>query len=709
MFPTVPILKQYLKDLRRNSQGTGENYGDGASAAFVNGHELGALRAVIWCIKEFKLEAEYPREPLEKKVFQLERTKIDKRSAGRSYKTPQPEKRPRPNGRYCGSRGSCGGSSSRRQPPPVYGGRPVAYNGNRYPHSTPPDLYNYAQVTAQPSYAPPQPNDQRMYYYPPQDDRGGPVQCNTTTNKLQLFGWWNPAFTITTTLYVGRSLFTSSCKEMIFEQQGTKMVFRVPQDRFVHKEAEKKQQHSTAAAAAAAGQQQQHQQFCDYCPKNFSRPFEVVLLSDESSFLSHDLKLLESMEFSHRIKEIGKIIEEVNWQEEIQDIDPDMLTSKFVSDTIMYASSSVAMRDRSSHGARFVILNTDYSAIVLEKENSTIHIDAVLDPLSLTGQKLASLLCVLGKFVQPRLRIVLNPLSSLVDLPLKNYYRYVLPSMDDFSSTDYTVNGPKAFFANMPLSKTLTMNLDVPETWLVEPVLAIQYLKDSRRNSQGNGENYGDGASAAFVNGQELGALRAVIWCIKEIKLEAEYPLEPLEKRVFQLERSKIDKRSAGRSYKTPQPEKRPRPNGRYRGSRGSCGGSSSCRQPPPVYGGRPVAYNGNRYPHSTPPDLYNYAQVTAQPSYAPPQPNDQRMYYYPPQDDRGGPVQCNTTTNKLQLFWWWDPAFTITTTLYVGRSLFTSSCKEMIFEQQGTKMVFRVPEDRFVHKEAEKKVSDSY
>jgi UDP-glucose:glycoprotein glucosyltransferase len=44
---------------------------------------------------------------------------------------------------------------------------------------------------------------------------------------------------------------------------------------------------------------------------------------------------------------------------------------------------------------------------------------------------------------------------------------------DDFSSTDYSVNGPKAFFANMPLSKTLTMNLDVPDPWLVEPVIAV--------------------------------------------------------------------------------------------------------------------------------------------------------------------------------------------------------------------------------------------
>lgn len=63
--------------------------------------------------------------------------------------------------------------------------------------------------------------------------------------------------------------------------------------------------------------------------------------------------------------------------------------------------------------------------------------------------------------------------SSLADLPLKNYYRFVVPSLDDFSNVDYSVNGPKAFFSNMPLSKTLTMNLDVPEPWLVEPVVAM--------------------------------------------------------------------------------------------------------------------------------------------------------------------------------------------------------------------------------------------
>ncbi|KAJ4832577.1 hypothetical protein Tsubulata_030778 [Turnera subulata] len=198
----------------------------------------------------------------------------------------------------------------------------------------------------------------------------------------------------------------------------------------------------------------------------------VTIHDDESLFLSHDLHLLETIEFKQRVKHIVEIIEEVQWQ----DMDPDMLTSKFVSDIIMSVSSAMASRDRSSESARFEVLNAEHSAVIIDNENSSVHIDAVVDPLSPTGQKVASLLRVLGKYIQPSMRIVLNPMSSLVDLPLKNYYRYVVPTMDDFSSSDFTVNGPKAFFANMPLSKTLTMNLDVPEPWLVEPVIAVHDL-----------------------------------------------------------------------------------------------------------------------------------------------------------------------------------------------------------------------------------------
>ncbi|CAI9103836.1 OLC1v1002407C1 [Oldenlandia corymbosa var. corymbosa] len=198
----------------------------------------------------------------------------------------------------------------------------------------------------------------------------------------------------------------------------------------------------------------------------------VVPVRGSDVFISHDFHLLESMEFKQRIKQIAEIIEEIKWE----DIDPDLLTSKFISDIIVSVSSSIAARDRSSESARFEILSSTYSAVVLENEDSSIHIDAVIDPLSSSGQKLSSLLRLLSKHIQPSMRLVLNPVSSLADLPLKNYYRYVVPTMDDFSSTDDTVHGPKAFFANMPLSKTLTMNLDVPEPWLVEPVVAVHDL-----------------------------------------------------------------------------------------------------------------------------------------------------------------------------------------------------------------------------------------
>ncbi|KAI3972803.1 hypothetical protein MKX01_019461 [Papaver californicum] len=198
----------------------------------------------------------------------------------------------------------------------------------------------------------------------------------------------------------------------------------------------------------------------------------IMLPTHGSTFSRYDLDLLESVEFGQRIKHIMEVVEETKWD----DMDPDMLTSKFLSDLIMFVSSSMAMRERSSESARFEVLNAKYSAVVFNNDDASIHIDAVIDPLSPLGQRLAPLLRLLSKFVQPSMRIVLNPMSSLVDIPLKNYYRFVLPTMDDFSSSDFAINGPNAFFANMPLSKTLTMNLDVPEPWLVQPVIAVHDL-----------------------------------------------------------------------------------------------------------------------------------------------------------------------------------------------------------------------------------------
>lgn len=132
-------------------------------------------------------------------------------------------------------------------------------------------------------------------------------------------------------------------------------------------------------------------------------------------------------------------------------------------------------------------------------------------------------------------------------------------------------------------------------------------------------------------NALELAALKAVIRCVEEYKLEADYPLDPLQKRVAQLEKSKSDKKRVG-DFSKHQQSKKSRPNRGYRGFRGgAASGTASGWQAPPAFVER-TAYAGmsERYPH-TAPNPYEY-QVPGQSAYGQ-QAADQRMYYNPPDD----------------------------------------------------------------------------
>ncbi|XVF59333.1 hypothetical protein PTKIN_Ptkin07bG0267300 [Pterospermum kingtungense] len=175
-FPPVPLLKTYLKDLRRNSQGKGGNSGAAAGApGDVNAQELAALRAVIRCVQEYGLEANYPLDPLQKRLAQLEKAKSDNRKRVGEFGKHQQPKKSRPNSGFRGFRGPPG-----RQAPPAYNIERAAYAGmpERYPHAGP-NLYNY-QVPNQPAYAS-QANDQRLYYS--QADRGPTPLYNAATSN----------------------------------------------------------------------------------------------------------------------------------------------------------------------------------------------------------------------------------------------------------------------------------------------------------------------------------------------------------------------------------------------------------------------------------------------------------------------------------------------------------------------------------------------
>lgn len=89
-------------------------------------------------------------------------------------------------------------------------------------------------------------------------------------------------------------------------------------------------------------------------------------------------------------------------------------------------------------------------------------------PFPLSPQVLAYLHEALGAEVM----LTLNPDRGLADLPVKGFLRYVLPRGDGAP--------PAARFDGLPADQTLTLGMEVPEPWLVEPVATDHDLDNIR-------------------------------------------------------------------------------------------------------------------------------------------------------------------------------------------------------------------------------------
>ncbi|KAK3190051.1 hypothetical protein Dsin_029612 [Dipteronia sinensis] len=79
-FLPVPLLKAFLKDARKAAASILEDPNNaGRAAQLAARKEQSALRSVIKCIEEYKLEAEFPPENLKKCLEQLEKAKVEKK------------------------------------------------------------------------------------------------------------------------------------------------------------------------------------------------------------------------------------------------------------------------------------------------------------------------------------------------------------------------------------------------------------------------------------------------------------------------------------------------------------------------------------------------------------------------------------------------------------------------------------------------------
>ncbi|KAF0897442.1 hypothetical protein E2562_037342 [Oryza meyeriana var. granulata] len=82
-FPPVPLLKSCLADSKKMSSTVSDNSStsSGQSGSNANKKEQSALRAVIKCIEDRKLEAEFPLEDLQRQLEELEKAKTEKKKA----------------------------------------------------------------------------------------------------------------------------------------------------------------------------------------------------------------------------------------------------------------------------------------------------------------------------------------------------------------------------------------------------------------------------------------------------------------------------------------------------------------------------------------------------------------------------------------------------------------------------------------------------
>ncbi|KAF0912792.1 hypothetical protein E2562_019017 [Oryza meyeriana var. granulata] len=84
-FPPVPLLKAYLEDSNKISSNSDNlNTSTGQSGINANKKEQSALRAVIKCVEDRKLEAEFPLEDLRERLEELEKAKTEKKKAASS-------------------------------------------------------------------------------------------------------------------------------------------------------------------------------------------------------------------------------------------------------------------------------------------------------------------------------------------------------------------------------------------------------------------------------------------------------------------------------------------------------------------------------------------------------------------------------------------------------------------------------------------------
>ncbi|XP_077394510.1 UDP-glucose:glycoprotein glucosyltransferase 1 isoform X1 [Festucalex cinctus] len=183
-------------------------------------------------------------------------------------------------------------------------------------------------------------------------------------------------------------------------------------------------------------------------------------LEDDEVFNQDDFLLLESIILKTSGERIKSKVQQFGIEEDR------------ASDLVMKVDALLSSQPKGEARIEYGFADDRHSAVKIRPKEGDVYFDvvAVVDPVTRDTQKLAPFLMVLKQLVNVNLRVFMNCQSKLSDMPLKSFYRYVLEAELAFQADGSFSPGPMAQFLDMPQSPLFTLNLNTPESWMVESV-----------------------------------------------------------------------------------------------------------------------------------------------------------------------------------------------------------------------------------------------
>ncbi|XP_072111746.1 UDP-glucose:glycoprotein glucosyltransferase 1 isoform X1 [Mobula birostris] len=182
-------------------------------------------------------------------------------------------------------------------------------------------------------------------------------------------------------------------------------------------------------------------------------------LEENEIFNQNDFHLLESI--------ASEAAEKIKMKVQMLSIEEDS-----ASDLIMKVDALLSSKSKGEARVDLQFFEERLSAIKLRPKEDQVYFEvmAITDPVTRDAQRLAPFLLVLNQLINMNLRVFMNCQAKLSEMPLKSIYRYVLEPETAFKADGTFAPGPVAKFLDMPQSPLFTLNINTPESWMVESV-----------------------------------------------------------------------------------------------------------------------------------------------------------------------------------------------------------------------------------------------